>query len=332
MKIAIIGGGWVGCHLAYKLKDEHNVTIFEKNNSLFEETSLKNQNRLHLGYHYARNHKTRMLCIDTFDDFLADYEFLTKKIPNNIYCVPNFKSFIDFKTYKKIFSDFEFNEIQHPFKNIEGCINTGERYIDFNVAQRFFNNHLGDIFVKRKITSNKLETLKKEFDLVINATNNHIKYNGDHTSFFELTISLIYENIHKSEFDALTMVDGNLFSIYPYYDNKFTVTDVTHTPIKKFKTISSLEKFKKTIPQSLIDEKREHIERKILNYYPNFKKNFRYFDYFLSTKSKIVSESDERYPVISVQENLINCFTGKIQGIYIIEDFIKDEIEKYAKK
>jgi len=39
MKIAIIGGGWVGCHLAYKLKGNHNVTLFDKNNLLFTETS-----------------------------------------------------------------------------------------------------------------------------------------------------------------------------------------------------------------------------------------------------------------------------------------------------
>jgi Trk K+ transport system NAD-binding subunit len=38
MKIAIIGGGWVGCHLASKLMNEHNVTLFEKNEELFDET------------------------------------------------------------------------------------------------------------------------------------------------------------------------------------------------------------------------------------------------------------------------------------------------------
>jgi len=329
MKIAIIGGGWVGCHLGYKLKNEHDITIYEKNNSLFEETSLKNQNRLHLGYHYARNYKTRMLCIDTFESFLNDYEFLTKKITNNIYCVPNFKSLIDFQTYKKIFNDFEFNEIKHPFKNVEGCINTDERYIDFNLTKTFFTNQLSNFFVKEKITPSKIKILQNEFDLVINATNNQIKYNNDDTSFFELTISLIYENKYESEFDALTMVDGNLFSIYPYYDNKFTVTDVIHTPIKKFKTINSLEKFKKKISQSLVNEKIEKIEKKIINYYPEFKKNFKYFDYFISIKSKINSESDERYPVINVNKNLINCFTGKIQGIYIIEDFIKNKLKNY---
>ena len=327
MKIAIIGGGWVGCHLAYKLKDEHQITIFEKNDFLFEETSLKNQNRLHLGYHYARNHKTRLLCLNTFDRFLMDYEFITKKIPNNIYCVPKKDSIIDFETYKQIFKDFSFIEVGNDFKNIEGCVSTKERYIDFEMARRFFNENLGELIIKKKITPNKIKSLKKDFDLVINATNNQIKDQHNKDSFFELTISLIYENINKIDFDALTMVDGSLFSIYPYSENKFTVTDVEVTPLKKFNSIGMLEIYQNNFSNNLLESKKEQIEKKILKYYPNFKKNFKYSSYFLSTKSKIISESDERYPVISCEDNLINCFTGKIQGIYIIEDFIKNKIE-----
>lgn len=330
MKIAIIGGGWVGCHLAYKLKNEHTVTIFEKNHSLFEETSYKNQNRLHLGFHYARNNKTRKLCLDTFDRFLSDYEFLTKELQHNLYCVTKNTSILDYETYIQIFKEFDYTEISNGLKNVEGCINTKERYINFDDAKKFFNEKLSDLVVKRRVTPSRLSSIKKEYDLVINATNNEIKDHNNHSSFFELTIALIYENTKKSDFDALTMVDGSLFSIYPYLDNKFTVTDVEHTPIKKFKTISSLEKFRKNISDSLVEEKKREIEKKINKYYPSFNKNFKYDSYFLSIKSKIISESDERYPVISKDGNLINCFTGKIQGIYIIEDFIKKEIKNYG--
>ena len=35
MNIAIIGGGWIGCHLAVKLKNTHNATLYEKNKNLF---------------------------------------------------------------------------------------------------------------------------------------------------------------------------------------------------------------------------------------------------------------------------------------------------------
>ena len=44
-KIAIIGAGWVGCHLAKNLKDNHNVKLIDKS-GIFAETSFRNQNRL----------------------------------------------------------------------------------------------------------------------------------------------------------------------------------------------------------------------------------------------------------------------------------------------
>ena len=57
----------------------------------------------------------------------------------------------------------------------------------------------------------------------------------------------------------------------------------------------------------------------------NFNYDFKYKTYFLSTKSKIENLSDDRSPIISVDGNLINCFTGKIQGIYLVEDYLKKE-------
>ena len=77
--IAIIGGGWVGCHLAKEFSKEHNITIYERNDHLISEASLINQNRLHYGYHYARNGRTRQLCRTTFHAFLKDYGHLVER-------------------------------------------------------------------------------------------------------------------------------------------------------------------------------------------------------------------------------------------------------------
>lgn len=326
MKIAIIGGGWVGCHLSLKLKNDHEVTLFDKNNELFCETSYKNQNRLHYGFHYARNHKTRLMCKDTFDSFINEYGFLTKEINKNLYCVPNKESIIDYETYKQIFDGFIKSESDVKIQNTNGCINTNERYIDFLSAKDFFNSRLKDIHIQKEIKNSYLKSLSKEYDLVINSTNNFIKDNNFIDSFYELTISLIYEKIGDTPFDALTLVDGDLFSIYPYQDNKFTLTDVAHTPIKKFKTINTLNNFIKKINEKFINEKKELMEKRVKNYFPNFDSIFKYDTYFLSTKSKIISNSGERYPVITKNKNIINCFTGKIQGIYIIEKYIENEI------
>lgn len=323
MNIAIIGGGWVGCHLALKLKESYKVSLFERNNKLFNETSFFNQNRLHLGFHYARNSKTRELCKSTFTKFIKEYGEMTDVVDKNIYCVTE-KSSIDFETYIKIFDEFEFKIItDNNLENIEGSILTNERYINFNKVQKFFQDELCDIITVKDITNKDIKKMSKDYDLVINCTNNQIKGSE---GFYELTISLIYEKIKETSFDSLTLVDGSFFSIYPYYDNKYTLTDVEHTPVKKFKYISGLDKFRSKITDNFIEDKIQKMESKVLEYYKEFKSDFTYSGYFLSVKSKIISTSDSRYPVIQKIDNIINCFTGKIQGIYIIENYIKNEI------
>jgi len=324
MKIAIVGAGWVGCHLAYKLKEFHNITIYEKNENLFTESSYFNQNRLHRGYHYARSYETRNLCNDTYSRFVQEYGFLTKIIPNNIYCVPKSNSLIDYKTYLKIFEGFNYTPVElKTLRNIEGAINTDERYIDCFEAHDFFNRELKSI--TKKVHVDDIRELAKEYDLVINCTNNHIKDPESDTAFYELTQTLVYSRIKPTpEFDALTLVDGPLFSIYPYEIN-FTLTDVEYTPIKKFITIKDLYNFKNSFDWKTERKFRKMI-KKVENYFPEFKTHFKNIGYFTSTKCKVVSGSDSRYPIITKHDNIVNCFTGKIQGIFIIEEKIKEII------
>jgi hypothetical protein len=317
MRIAIIGGGWVGCHLARKLMKDNDVTLFEKN-ELFKATSYFNQNRLHLGYHYARNSKTRKLCQDTFPQFMDEYKILTSEVENNLYCVPD-DSLIDYYTFREIFGNPQHYKKQFSeFEHIEGIIKTEERYIDFELVNLYFNKILKDIIVKKEITD--IKVLSKEYDLVINATNNHLSPIDN--TFYELTLSLLYKKIQPTSFGALTLVDGNFFSIYPYKDKLYTVTDVEHTPLFTTNNIDELNNFK----VDNVLEKQQLIENKIKHYYPEFLEHFAYDNYFISVKSKVKSNSANRYPVIIQENNIVNCFTGKIQGIFIIEKQIHEII------
>ena len=58
-KIAIIGAGWFGCHIALEILklNKFKIQIFERNKDIFNGASSNNQNRLHLGFHYPRSKK-----------------------------------------------------------------------------------------------------------------------------------------------------------------------------------------------------------------------------------------------------------------------------------
>ena len=65
--------------------------IFEKGSEIFTQSSYKNQNRLHLGFHYARSYKTRKLCRDGHYKFIRDYGrhigFLDKLLVALAFCL-----------------------------------------------------------------------------------------------------------------------------------------------------------------------------------------------------------------------------------------------------
>lgn len=329
MKIAIIGGGWLGCHTAIKLKENnHDVTIFEKSD-IFNGSSFYNQNRLHKGFHYSRNQKTRKLCYDTFDRFLNDYSNLVEDIENNYYLIPTDNSLIDYGTFKSIFNHENINFIESElkdFNNIEGSVIVDEKFINPVKAKEYFKDKLKDNIIIRKIYDNEFEQLAEEYDYVINTTNNILNTSKD--CYFELSLTLVYDKITKGNFGSITMVDGPLFSIYPFKSTQYTVTDVEYTPLFTSPYIEDINQFKYNVNKKLINPIQQKIENKIKHYYKEFNSVFKFKNYYTSIKVKPYSSSADRYPIITRQDNVINCITGKIQGIYVLEDYINEIINR----
>ena len=115
--VIIIGAGWYGCYLAMLCKNRDiDYIVYEKNSDIFNNSSFYNQNRLHLGYHYPRSGKTRILCKKYFSRF--QNLGLTKKIENNLYLISK-NSLIDDITFKSIFSfeNYNFTEIENKYFN-----------------------------------------------------------------------------------------------------------------------------------------------------------------------------------------------------------------------
>ena len=310
MKIAIIGGGWVGCHLANVLSKDNNLVLFERS-GIFSGSSFFNQNRLHLGYHYSRSNNTRDLCSKTFSRFCKQYHSLVEDVQKNVYSVPLNDSLIDFNTYLKIFDGFDTHRLVEikSLSNIEGSILVDEKYINPEKSKTYFEESLESLILYENIERNDIKSLQKDYDIIINCTNNNLSPITENT-FSEECIVLLYEKIGDLEFDALTFVDGKLMSIYPYdLDKKlYSLTDVEFTPMGN-------------LP---IEFLKDRMEKKVLKYYERFLDHFKFYSHVKSLKNKVKNLSDTRVPLIQRNDNVISCFTGKIQGIYLIEDYIKE--------
>ena len=285
-KIAIIGAGWFGCHIAseiLKLK-KYDIKIFDRNNQIFDGASSNNQNRLHLGFHYPRSKITRTQSKNGYKKFLKEYPFLCKRIKNNIYSIAESKNTkIDFETFLQIMRaenlNFKIiNEKIFGLKNISGSIITKEMLIDVEKSKKYFYKKLKS-YLSLNNEINKIRKVEKKFiidndafDYVFNCTY-YQKFVQDPVGvFYEVTTSLIYKC--SKNFPALTLMDGPFFTIYPLKKNYFNIYSVVHSRFGESKKINKCEKtlIKIRKNKSFLNNKRSLIEKQISNFYPNFKK------------------------------------------------------------
>ena len=74
------------------------------------------------------------------------------------------------------------------------------------------------------------------------------------------------------------------------------------------------------------DNARREIERHVERYWPDFADSFDYLFPTLSIKAKTRDSSANRTPLMRQEGNLFSFFTGKIQGIYAIEQMARQII------
>jgi hypothetical protein len=339
MKIAIIGAGWYGCHLAISLiQKDYKVQIFERSASSISGASRYNQNRLHQGFHYPRDFETRKQSHEGFDWFIEHYSSLVESVPNNIYAIANKTSNLDFETYKQIMkaSGLEFEDVSDDpsfsrFTSIQGLVSTTEKHILNHRASHYFDNILSNcIEFNHEIdlsNDEKVMQLKREYDYVIDCTWGTARKTPDLDYYYEPCIYFYYKKKTKEDF-AFTLMDGNFFSIYPYDNDIFTVTSVANTPIGQTTERSEITTlFQQAKKANYVDNKRITFETEILYYYPQFLSDFEFVEPVYSLKSKIVSSSDFRGCIVKQEDNLISVFSGKIDTLHIAETEVMKIIE-----
>lgn len=333
-KIAVIGAGWYGCHIAKKLLELGNeLTVFEGKEDIFQGASGCNQNRLHLGYHYPRCAITRKQSKEGFYKFKKEYGFLCKPIPENIYAIASEQSQLNFPQYLETVNELADLKKQKltdtKLSNIQDSINVKEEYIDFTKAKEYFTNILKDkIVFNSEVTKQSISQLKIEYDYVIDCTWGELS-NFSFSKFYEANLFHLYKLKSQDPNFAITLMDGDFFSLYPWHESIYSLTNVKNVVLKKFKVLSDCLEYTEKIKTDLnfINKHRESCEKKVLEYYSDFNKDFDYVEPKFSYKTKFNSENDSRYTIIETEGNLIKVFSGKIDTIFEAEEKIIKKIK-----
>ena len=338
MKIAIIGAGWFGCHLAVKLLEQnHNIRLFECTNDIFSGASGHNQNRLHLGYHYPRSYQTRREIVLYHDRFIKEYP--TKEVKDNLFAISN-ESWIDLYSYLNIMKGDNIcinTDFAHKYGiyNVEGnlVLRTKELVIDTESSKQQFLQKLNKyiqygakaylIQKNRQITIqvlNGISILDEDiFDVVIDCTSGEL--NPTDKIFFEPAVMTEYEG--PEEHFALTIMDGLFPCLYPTAKNReWRVSHVAHT------ARGSFDKFHKA--QEVLDnldpkEITYVMSSAMTHYYPDFLKYFHpKYSLVKAVRTKLKNNNASRECKVSYDGRILRVFSGKICSIFMVEDLVKE--------
>ena len=339
MKIAIVGGGFYGCYIATKileLKQNHKITIYEKNNKILSEAAINNQYRLHKGFHYPRSKKTIEQTLKGSRDFMKEFNKYVFFPKNNIYAI-HLKSKIKFKNYISVFKSYnlKFHILNKKYyskyfsrpNEIEGAIKVDEGVISLEKLYTNLKKKLKKINIKtntrvQNISSGKglvhLENRKEKFDLIINCT--YINPNmGLKKNYYKLKYELASMVHVKNSFGkevALTIMDGKFVSAYPINNNIITLSSVKFTPVKKFNSLNEYLKFlknKKKYKKILNNSKKIILDVRKFIKLPTkvFVKKITY-----SPKVKIINDmGDRRLANVKFEKKLISVLCGKIDAV-----------------
>lgn len=339
MKVAIAGGGWYGCHLAKMLNMKGiEVDLYESGSEIFSGASSKNQNRLHNGFHYPRDYLTRRQSLEGYYYFLNEYGEIVEDIKDNVYAISRKDSLIDFETYKLIMANSggEFEDYSSTLLNselISGAIKTNEKLIRNDLAKKYFDQYFKDtnvdLFMDYKVKNEDVKNKKlnnRRYDFIINATWGAIQTGllDSLEMYYEPCIYFYYSSFDESRDFALTVMDGKLFSLYPYEKSIYTLTSVEYTPIVKTKCYNTAVTILNDVTESFTKDRQRMFEQQACAYIPEFKELYKFEGVELSLKTKIKTESDSRYCIVKERSGIIDIFSGKIDTINYAEKRVLD--------
>ena len=350
-KICIIGGGFYGCYIAKKIKENYantDIEIFEKNKSLITEAGKNNQYRLHLGFHYPRSLETIRQTQKGSKIFINEFKKFISKPKKNLYLIHK-KSLITYAKYKKIFKSLNIKFKEMNLKDIkflkkkemyQGVINTNEQVIlidklipsltkfvkkncrvNFKNEIKKVNSIKGEIFDK----NNKV----KKFDCIINTsyTNPNLGLKKKYKIKYEIAGMVKIKNTLKDS--AITIMDGPFVSLYPRNKTEASISSVKFTPIKKFRKLSDLKKY-----TNMAIKNKKIIEEKIINHSKEFfNDNIKIINYglIISPKVKILNDKrSERLSIVKQNNKTLSLLCGKLDAAPLAYKSIENFLNKFS--
>ena len=330
MKIAVIGSGFYGSTIALLLSKDHEVELYEKENTIFNGASSSNQFRFHSGYHYPRSQKTVNEINKSKDDFVS---FFGKKIFEktvNYYPVAKGGK-INFKKYEKFLkkNKLPYKKINlfKKVSTIENSILTNEKILNFFKTKKFLLKNIKKKNIKLILNKEFKKKYLVKYDKIVVATylNNNRVLNSlgiKNLKIFkyQLVEKIVIKLPKKYKKKSFVVIDGDFVCVDPFLGTNYhLLSDVKlsklETMISKFPRFKSYKsKFlNKGIIKNINISKFYSFINRSSKYLP-FLKNYKYIGsmYVVRALKKNVEMTDERTSSVYFHnKKIISIFSGK---------------------
>lgn len=318
----IVGCGWYGCHAASLLLERgRSFDMIDSSDGFFKGSSGRNQNRLHLGFHYPRSIETRTECAEGFEEMLYRYPNAVSNV-RSYYAISK-ESKTDYDAYLRIFNHprpryvlNRWEDMDPVVMNTEKCeglpLLVEEMFIDHETTGEMFSNLLNTYRID---SSNAAEHLTNHrYDHIFDCTYGRMLRRHEEFDYEDCVSFVLRARKIDMEPLAITVMDGDFFSVFPYRieEKLYTLTHVRHTVIRE-KGLN-------------VNEVLEAMVADVKKYILNFDDLFEIVSYFTSTKTKRKdgAGSSDRSLAYERTGNYHSFVGGKITGIFRLDETIDE--------
>lgn len=327
MRIRVLGAGFYGAHLTRALlRDGHEVECHEVAPHIFAGASGGIPARLHIGCHYPRSRMTRAACQEHVDAFMAEYGFLTRGVPLNLYAIAEHHSLVDFDQYRRTLEgEIEFVTVHDPaeygLRGVEGAILVGERHILTDQARAFFEAEIGDAV---KLNTPPTQGDDPRWDLTIDCT--FCANDSAGVDRYEPCLVLLMEGQTDK---AVTIMDGPFGSLYPWDEERAlsSLSSARFTPFSKdCRTWAEARTLLDGLSRKEVTEQGLRMVNSMAEFYPAIR-GYEVVDHRLTIRAMPLSGADTRLvDVARVGERALRVRAGKIDAILHAEQRVKEMI------
>ena len=352
----IVGGGFYGARLARMLRERGGrVLLIERESRLLGRASLRNQARVHNGYHYPRSILTSLRSRLNYARFLTEYADCVDESFTHYYAIARgskvtASQFAEFCrrigaplsaapakvarlfTSARIESVFEVRECAFDAVKLRDRMT---RELEQAGVDTMMETEAVRISARGSQARVTLKTAGEEFDveasLILNATYsrlNHLLANSNAATIpakHELTEMALIEPPPELNGAAVTVMDGPYFSMMPYPSRGlFTLSHVRYTPHCSWhdrpgEAITTVDD-----PRRGRMSRHVHMVRDAERYLPAMRSS-RYVDSLWEVKTLMPrSEQDDSRPILLRRSDehpaCLTVLGAKIDSVYDVEE------------